>query len=229
MSQKITTKWITQILAWPVQIQRWLCFVQIAISKVTVSRHLWTSNQMTNIQIQGGELWGLRLPSHWTDSSSHPHIPFFISCQSLFWDGNTPHCSKRNASTMDKTIRQGVRMPKATWLFCFGKPAALFWCVPSVLVSALRQANTGYSHDNEINSLQSRDYEEDGERLVSLMASCIPSCVSLFLTVILWSISASLELYLTVREERKPTAKESGTHGVLQGSAGLNPLNWIKK
>lgn len=114
------------------------------------------------------------------------HIPFFISCQSLFWDGNTPHCSKRNASTMDKTIRQGVRMPKATWLFCFGKPAALFWCVPSVLVSALRQANTGYSHDNEINSLQSRDYEEDGERLVkshgllySFLCFSFPNCDSL--------------------------------------------------
>lgn len=182
MSQKITTEWITQILSWLVKIQWWLCLVGIAVSKVTVSRHLWTSNEMTNIQIQGGKLWGLRLPSHWTDPNSHPHIPFFISCQSLFWDGNTPHCSQLNASIMDKTIREWKSQRQHD---CFGKPAALLKCALSPSLCSKASKRWLFTWQWNKHSLQSRDYEEYGERLVRLMASCIPSCVSLLLTVIL--------------------------------------------
>lgn len=159
------------------------------------------------------------------------HIPTSPSSSlAKVYFGNTPHCSQWNASTMDKTIRQGVRMPKATQLFCFGKPAALLKCALS-LVSALRQANFGYSHDNEINSLQSRDYEEDGERLASLTASCIPSCISLFLADSLINIYKSR--CSTEQWEKKGNLQLKRV-GLMEyyrevTYAGLNPSNWIKK
>lgn len=105
----------------------------------------------------------------------------------------------------------------------------LCWSVPSVLVCALRQANTGHSHDNGINTVFRAGTLRRMETSYSFLCFSFPDRDSLINII-------SLDALLN-SERRKPTAKESGTYGLLRILhiptytiyVGLNPLNWIKK